>query len=336
MARPEQFPFVSVVIPTRNNADLIGKCLASLRELDYPQERLEIIVADGLSSDRTREIALSYGAKVVLDHRQSVVSGRNAAFAVAQGEFVAISDADCTMDKGWLTNSIKYFADPQVGGIGGPNLIPADETPFGKAVGVIFAYAPAVTKAAHTRVLKKVIRSRSHGSNAIYRADVLKKVTPVDENLVGGEDVIMNDEIEDLGFHLLYVPDVIVYHYRRPTPRRWWRQMYRYGMGRVLLPRKRRGEVTPAHVLAGLSLPLLVLAAAGLAFYAPRLLLVLLGLLACAWLLAALTGAVSTHSLRAGLNLPWVLAIFFMAWSCGFVHEFFIPSQKKEVSQCVS
>ncbi len=325
-------PLISVVIPAKNNEDLIGRCLASLRALDYPQDRLEIIVSDGLSADRTHEIALSYGARVVLDNRQSVVSGRNAAFRVARGEFIAISDADCTMERGWLKNSLKYFADPRVGGVGGPNLIPADETDFGKAVGVVFAYAPYITKAAHTRVLKKVIRARSHGSNAIYRADVLKKVTPVDEGLVGGEDVIMNDEIEDLGYHLLYVPDVIVYHYRRPTPRRWWRQMYRYGMGRVLLPRKRKGEVTAVHILAGLSLPLLITTTLALALVEPLLLLLLLSLLAGAGLIAVVVGAMQTRSLRVGLNLPGVLAIFCAAWSAGFLHEFFIPSRKAGTS----
>ena len=106
-----EYPFVSVIIPTKNEEALIGNGLSSLKDLDYPPERLEIIIADGLSSDRTAEIAESYGAEVVLDHRKSVASGRNAAFAVARGELIAISDADCTMDRNWLKNCLKYFQD---------------------------------------------------------------------------------------------------------------------------------------------------------------------------------------------------------------------------------
>lgn len=318
-------PFVSIVIPTKNNEDLIGNCLRSLQELDYPKNKIEIIVSDGLSSDKTPEVAVSYGARVVLDHGKSVVSGRNAAFAIARGELVAISDADCTMDRNWLKNSLKYFEDPRVGGIGGPNLIPDDETAFGKAVGLIFAYAPYITKAAHTRVLDRVIESRSHGSNAIYRADVLRKVTPVDESLVGGEDVIMNDEIEDLGYKLLYVPDVLVKHYRRPTPRRWWHQMYWYGMGRVLLPRKRKGEVHPVHILAGLSVPLFLIVCGILAFINPWLLLGVAGALLLLGIFSSLFAIVMTKSIWVGLNTPFVLAIFFTAWSFGYIHELFSP-----------
>lgn len=329
MSAPE--PFVSVIIPTKNVEALLERCLGSLRELDYPQDKLEVIVADGLSTDRTREVAQSYGARVVLDPNRSVVSGRNAAFAEARGDLIAFSDADCTMDRDWLKNCLKYFQDERVAGVGGPNLIPADETDFGKAVGLIFEYAPYVTEAAHTRVLEKVIESRSHGSNAIYRADVLRRVMPVDESLVGGEDVIMNQTIQDLGYRLLYVPDVMVFHYRRPTPIRWWHQMYRYGMGRVLLPRKRRGNLRPAHLFAGLSIPLLLVTAGVLMAMNPGFLLGLAGLLLLVALSSSIFAFATTKSLGVGVNMPLVLAIFFAAWSCGFVHEFFFPTKPRHL-----
>ena len=308
--------------------------------MDYPKDRMEIIVSDGLSTDKTIEIAESYGAKVVLDHGKSIVSGRNAGFSVAKGEFIAISDADCVMDKGWLKNSLKYFKDPKVGGVGGPNLVPEDETAFGKAVGLLFAYAPYVTKAAHTRVLNKVVRYRSHGSNAIYRASVLRKVTPVDESLIHGEDVIMNDEIEDLGYELLYVPDVRVKHYRRPTPRSWWRQMFTYGKARVIVPRKRRQEMHLMHIVAGLSVPilllLLVISAVISFLITPWLLLGLVSAFLLMTLFSSAFAIVSTKSVMVGLNMPLVLTIFFAAWSFGFVREFFSPTKPVKRSESIN
>ena len=325
------YPFISIVIPTKNNGDIIERCLKSIRELDYPHDKIEIVVADGMSTDKTREIAESYGAIVVLDHKLSVCAGRNAAFAVAKGEFIAISDADCTFDKNWLKNSIKYFDDEKVGGIGGANLIPEDETPFGKAVGLLFAYAPYITKAAHTRVLKKVIESRSHGSNAIYRMSVLKQVIPIDETLVGGEDVIMNDEILDLGYKLLYVPDVLVYHYRRPNIKSWWKSMYRYGMGRVILPRHRKGEVTLAHIITGWSIPIFIAVLIILACINPLFTLIpFILLIYFVMFIYALTLLVSSELVA--LNMPIVLFVFIAAWSCGYLHELIKP----EVKKCVS
>lgn len=322
----DSLPFVSVIIPTRNAADRLDACLRSVQELAYPQSRLEIIVSDGLSTDATRAIAGRYGAKVILDYHQSVVSGRNVAWASARGELVAFTDADCVVDRNWLKNSLPYFEDPKVGGIGGPNLVPPDETAFGRAVGLIFEYAPYVTQAAHSRILPRVIEARSHGANAVYRASVLRQVMPVDEDLIGGEDVIMNQMIEERGYKLLYVPDVIVYHYRRPTPAKLWRQMYRYGMGRILLPRKRSGNLRPAHLLVGVILPILLVTGGALALVQPAYALGLAAGLFALGVTSAALGAIRTRSLRVGLDLPLVLTIFVAAWSCGFLRELFFSS----------
>jgi glycosyltransferase involved in cell wall biosynthesis len=319
-------PFISIVIPTKNNEALIDKCMKSISELDYPKDRIEVIISDGKSTDKTREIAERYGAKVIIDDGNSICSARNIAFAIAKGEYVAMCDADCVVDKNWLKNCVKYFDDPKVGGIGGANLIPEDETPFGKAVGLLFAYAPYIIKAAHTRVLKKVIESRSHGSNAIYRMDVLKKVTPVDETLIGGEDVIMNDEIIDLGYILLYVPDVLVYHYRRPNPVSWWKSMYRYGMGRVILPRKRKGEVSPLHILTGWCVPILTALVVMLAIVNPMMIMWLLNSILVGAVLLMFLAYLASGSFAVAVNMPVVLTIFIGAWSFGYLHELFFPT----------
>jgi cellulose synthase/poly-beta-1,6-N-acetylglucosamine synthase-like glycosyltransferase len=322
-------PFISVVIPARNVGGIIGNCLESLKELDYPKDRMEIIVADGLSTDRTKEIAESYGAHVIVNPRIRVVSARNVGFEAAQGELIAFSDADCVMDENWLKNCPKYFQDETVAGVGGPNLVPQGESNFGKAVGLIFDYAFFVTRAAPTMVFDKVIESRAFGSNAVYRADVLRKVMPVDESMIEGEDVAMNRLIKDLGYRLLYVPDVIVYHSRRSTPKRWWRQMYNYGLGRVLLHKRRIESLKPAHVAAGLTIPILLAICAVLVAIDPWFLLYALG---AAFVLAILSGIfalVQTRSWGVALNMPIALAIFLIAWSCGFLHEFVMPTPER-------
>lgn len=324
-------PLVSVVIPARNAGDTIENCLKSLRELDYPKDRVEVIIADGLSTDRTREIAESYGATVVANPGIRVVSGRNVGFEAAQGELIAFSDADCVMDEYWLKNSIKYFEDEKVAGIGGPNLVPESESAFGKAAGLLFDYAFSFGGGAPTRVYDRVIESRAHGSNAIYRANVLRRVMPIDEDMFEGEDVVMNQRITRLGHKLLYVPDVIVHHYRRATPRKWWSQMYRYGLGKILMKRKISGTITPTQVALGLTIPILIIISIALAIlnlWFP-LIFILGGVLFVA-ISSASFAFLKTKSYQVALNMPLATLILAIAWSCGFLHELFMPTRQPE------
>jgi hypothetical protein len=83
------------------------------------------------------------------------------------------------------------------------------------------------------------------------------------------------------------------------------------------------------HILAGFSVPLFIVAAGILAWINPWFLLWLI----CTVLLTAVVSfalaAVSTRSLAVGFNMPLVLAIFFVAWSFGYIHELFFPSKKR-------
>lgn len=87
-------PWISVVIPTLNAAGVLEYCLRSIVTQDYPRDRMEILVADGRSSDDTRALATRFGA-VVLDNPHRIAEqGKRVALGVAKGEFIVFADAD--------------------------------------------------------------------------------------------------------------------------------------------------------------------------------------------------------------------------------------------------
>ncbi len=322
-------PFVSIVIPVRNSEAILGECLRSLKKLDYPPDRYEIIIADSVSTDRTREIARDYGARVVSTEKRSVCAGRNVGFSTAKGELVAFSDADCVMAPDWLKNAVKYFADERVAGIGGPNLVPGDDPPFSQAVDVQFAYARHLIGAAPVRVMSRVIESRAHGSNVIYRKNVLDRVMPMCESLIEGEDVEMNNRIVKLGYKLLYVPDVVVWHKRRTTPRKWFRQMYGYGIGRYLVGKRDPFALNLSHLIGGLIIPLfLVTILVGLLWI--PIVLSVLGALIIIFLAAAFGLALADKKqFQVALWFPVVAGLAAAGWSIGFLRAWWNPKTLK-------
>ena len=82
----QDLPFVSIIIPVKNEELLIENCLRSLDELNYPKDKYEVIISDGLSTDNTVKIAKNYGAIIVINEKQTVAPARNIGFRYARGE----------------------------------------------------------------------------------------------------------------------------------------------------------------------------------------------------------------------------------------------------------
>jgi glycosyltransferase involved in cell wall biosynthesis len=85
---------VSFIIPTLNAAAVLPACLRSIRNQDYPAEKIEIIVADGGSTDDTRAIAKSFGAQIVENPDRVAESGKRVALKLVRGEYVVFTDSD--------------------------------------------------------------------------------------------------------------------------------------------------------------------------------------------------------------------------------------------------
>lgn len=121
-------PFVSVVIPAYNEEKLLPRCLSSLSELDYPRDRLEVIVVDNGSQDRTQTIAQSQGAVLLIDESRTVAGLRNIGAKNANGELLAFVDADCLVAADWLQKAVPYFHDPKTAAWGAPPEPPSPPT----------------------------------------------------------------------------------------------------------------------------------------------------------------------------------------------------------------
>jgi poly-beta-1,6-N-acetyl-D-glucosamine synthase len=119
-------PSVSIIVPTYNESPVIEKKLRNLAEIDYPTEKIEIIVVDSASSDGTADQArkvlqeLTFKGTVLEEtERKGKASGLNTALKHVSGELVCISDAECVWNKEALRNAVKYLSDPSVGSVSG-------------------------------------------------------------------------------------------------------------------------------------------------------------------------------------------------------------------------
>jgi len=111
------FPSVSVLIPALNSEKVLGLCLGSIANQDYPKEKLEIIIADGGSTDKTLEIAEKYEAKIYNNPLKTGEAGKAVALKKARGELVALIDSDNILpDKNFFRRMVEPFSDLEIVG----------------------------------------------------------------------------------------------------------------------------------------------------------------------------------------------------------------------------
>lgn len=108
-------PSVSILIPTLNAAKFLDICLKAIAKQDYPKDKIEIVVADGGSTDKTLAIAKKYKAKIYPNPLKTGEAGKAVAFKKAKNELVALIDSDNILpDKNWLERMVLPFTDKQV------------------------------------------------------------------------------------------------------------------------------------------------------------------------------------------------------------------------------
>lgn len=114
-------PYVSVVVPAYNAEDTLDACLESLLGLHYPAERVQLIFVDNGSTDATPAMLQEHqpDIRVLHERRRGPAAARNAGLAVADGEIVAFTDADCIVEEEWLRNIVSPLEGQPTRAVGG-------------------------------------------------------------------------------------------------------------------------------------------------------------------------------------------------------------------------
>ena len=232
-------PFISIVVPIRNEEATIERLARSLLGQDYPHDRYEILMCDGGSVDRTRAIldGLDTERRIrVLDNPgRTAPAALNVAIAAAKGEIVTRVDGHSYVAPDYLSRIVAVMEETGESVVGGPVRMDAD-TPFRRAL-VEALYAKIAVGAVPYRTLdaRAYVESLQTGS---FKRSVLDRVGPFDESLAVVEDLDMNTRIRKAGFKLLLDPSIRFWYLPRPSLRALWRQIVTVGLVKARILRK--------------------------------------------------------------------------------------------------
>ncbi len=319
-------PKISVIIPCRNEARTIEQVLEALSRQTFPAGRIEVIIADGRSTDGTREKIEGFARahpgwalRWIDNPGLSAPAGLNAALREARGEIILRMDAHAIPDPDYIDQCVKVFERTGSDGVGGG----IDIQPGGGGT-----FARAIAAAVANPFATGGVRYRSGGTEgevdtvpfAAFRRDVFRRVGEFNEQVPVNEDYEFNYRVRAAGGKITFSPAIRSRYVARADLAALARQYFFYGHQKAVMLSFHPKSIRLRQLIPAFFAPSLVLLGAG-AFFLPRLAIILgLELLVYAAVSAVFAGR-DALARKDALLFPALMVVFFcihFGWSVGF------------------
>lgn len=215
VTKPEALPLVTVVVPCRNEEKHIARCLDTILANDYPKERMEILVLDGMSEDGTREIVNEYSeryptVRLVDNPQKHIPAAMNVGIRNARGETVIKMDAHSTYQTDYISKCVRYQDEYGAENVGGfCKMVPGADTVTAKAIVLGLGHRFGSGNANVKVGVDKPTWSDT-AAFGCFKKELFERIGMYDEKLLSSSDLDLNQRIRAAGGRILVVPDVVI------------------------------------------------------------------------------------------------------------------------------
>jgi succinoglycan biosynthesis protein ExoA len=320
-------PLVSIIIPCYNEEATIRLLLEALLQQTYPRARMEVVIADGLSTDRTREEVAAFQKEhpdlslLVVDNPQRIIpAGLNVALASARGEIVVRLDGHCVPHPDYVARCVSDLTQGLGDNVGGVwEIHPGGDGWVAQAIAIAAAHPLGVGDALY-RFATQASAVETVPFGAFYRA-LVGRVGPFDETLLVNEDYEFNARVRLAGGRIWLDPAIRSVYFARAKLGALAKQYWRYGYWKLRMLRRYPATIRWRQALP----PLFVLSLLALALLSPWQRLARLGLVVevafygLVLLLAGVQLAVRQKNPALSIGIPLGIATMHLAWGSGFI-----------------
>lgn len=241
----------SVIIPTYNRSDEIKELLESLLKQTIDQNDFEIIIVDDGSTDNTQELVTNFiiskglNIRFLQQDHKGPGEARNLGMENALGKYLLFIDSDCIADPEWLNAYKKAVTGSNPAGFGGPDAVLPEFSPVQKAID--YSMTSFITTGGirgHSE--KKISKYYPRSFNMGVRSDVYRKIGGMNK-LRHGQDIEFSHRIISTGEPVIKVPGAVVYHKRRISVKKFFKQVFNWGVARINLYKIDSQMLEPVH-----------------------------------------------------------------------------------------
>jgi succinoglycan biosynthesis protein ExoA len=330
-------PKVSIVVPCYNEQSTILLMLKAFRAQTFPRAEMEVVIADGMSTDGTRAAIAAFqqefpdlDVRVVDNLNRSIPSAVNHAIRTARGEIIIRFDGHSKPYPDYVANCLVAHESRRGDNVGGVwEIRPGADTWMAQSIAAAAAHPLGVGDALYRHANRATeVDTVPFGS---FRRSLIEQVGFFDESLLTNEDYEFNARVRKWGGKIWLDPSIRSVYFARPTLQELIRQYWRYGFWKWRMLRRYpdtlrwRQALPPLFVLGLISLSMLsigiplagILFAAGFLLYFSIL------------LVAGLHAALRQQKAYLILGLPLAIAAMHISWGSGFLWSALTSSFKK-------
>ena len=320
-------PTVSVIIPCLNEDKTIHLLLDALYSQTYPIGLLDVVIADGLSTDNTRKVISEFGSEhpdlkiAVIDNpKRHIPSGLNLAIKASSGEYLVRLDAHSIPRPDYIARCIEAHLAGIAENIGGVwDIQPQNDSLIARSIAAAASHPLGVGDAKYRYANKaEYVDTVPFGS---FNKAYLEEIGGFDETLLTNEDYELNTRIRQAGGQVWLDPQIRTIYYARRNLRDLARQYWRYGFWKAEMIRRYPGTLRPRQALPPLFVAGLVLLFLLGAVWRPVLWtgIALLGLYLLVLIMVGTQIAINKKNIPMIFGVPLAIATMQLTWGTGFL-----------------
>ena len=235
---------LSVIVPIYQEEKYISKCIDSMLSQDYPKDDLEIILVDGMSKDRTREIVATYTAKYpfirMIDNPDRIAPcAMNRGIKEAKGDVIIRLDAHVYYPKNYFSLLVEKLNElPGAENVGALcDTLPVNDSITAQSIAAVLSSSFGMGNS-HFRVGADKEMEVDTVPFGCFHRSIFDKVGLYDEELVRNQDDELNARIIKAGGKIYLIPQLVCEYYARDTAKKVYKMFYQYGVFKPLVNKK--------------------------------------------------------------------------------------------------
>ncbi|KAA3644955.1 MAG: glycosyltransferase family 2 protein [Chloroflexi bacterium] len=320
-------PTVSIIVPVYNEEKTIGLLLEALYQQSYPRAEMEVILADGMSTDNTRQAIEQFrqthpdlNIRVIDNHKRTIPSALNLAIEAAQGEYIVRLDAHSSPRPDYVERSVQGLEDGLGVNVGGVwRIQPGADTWIARSIAKAAAHPLGVGDALYRHTTKaQAVDTVPFGA---FRKSLIDEIGAFDETLLANEDYEFNTRVRQQDGTVWLDPAIQSTYYARPTLIALAKQYARYGFWKVRMLRRYPGTIRWRQSLPPLFVMGLITLFVASLLYTPLVWKLLAAVVSYALVLLAVGAQVALRERTIAFlfGVPLAIACMHLCWGGAFL-----------------